>query len=105
MKLDISERMGLLSLLPTEGSYTTMRVLGDLRAELGFSEKELKDSNIREANGQTSWSLNGTAPKEVAVGEIGRGIIVTALKRADEAQSLTALTLPLYERFIVNPEG
>ena len=105
MKLNVSERMGLLSLLPTEGSYTTLRVLNDLRAELSFSEKELKDSNIRERDGQTSWSLNGTAPKEVAVGEVGRGLIVTALKGADEAQSLTSLTFPLYERFIVNPEG
>ena len=104
MNLTVTERLGLLSILPAEGNYATMRVLTELRSELGFSEADLKAANIREENGRTMWNKNGQEPKDIAIGEVARNIVVDALKAADDQKRLSDLTVPLYERFVINPE-
>ena len=104
MNLTVSERLGLLSILPAEGNYSTMRILHDLRSELGFTEDELKAAGIREEGGRTVWKQNGAAPADVQVGEAARNLIVSALKAADDGCRLSNLTVPLFERFVVNPE-
>lgn len=47
MKLTIPERLVLVTILPAEGDYTTLKLVRKLRESLSFSEEEHKQLNFR----------------------------------------------------------
>ena len=52
------------------------------------------------ANGQISWNPEADSAREIAIGEVARSIIVSALKALEAKKSLAYEYLPLYERFV-----
>ena len=100
MDLSVAERIGILSILPARGDYVTLKVLEQLRMNLGFTEKELKDWKIVEdkESQQVSWKAEGST--EIPIGEVATGIIVGTLKELDKRKELPANLLELYEKFI-----
>jgi hypothetical protein len=99
MQLTIGERLNLLSILPSEGNFLTMRLVDDLRKELGFSEQELEHINLREEEGRLAWDPDKSAPKEVEFGERSRRIVYDTLAELDKEGKMRAEHLSLCEKF------
>lgn len=99
MILSVEERLILLSLLPVQGSYSTLQILTNLRMSLSFTEKEVKDWEISEVPGiGTRWEKNGE--NEIPIGEKATDIVEAALKKHDKEETLPIQAAGLYEKFI-----
>uniref|UniRef100_A0A6M3L2Y8 Uncharacterized protein n=1 Tax=viral metagenome TaxID=1070528 RepID=A0A6M3L2Y8_9ZZZZ len=102
MELSIGERLVLLSVLPAEGTFVTMKVIRELQSNLGFSEEELRDYNVRQEEGKVFWDAANDALKQkgVEIGPKAKDIIVLALSKLSEEKKLRMEHIPLYEKFI-----
>ena len=99
MKLSIIERVGLLQILPQQGTFVTLKIIHDLQNTLGFTESELKKDNIQQTpDGRITWDSN--SDKEIHVGETAKSIIKEALKGLDERKELQQQHFSLYKRFM-----
>lgn len=101
MELTILERIILLSILPTETNYITYKILNDFKSELSFSEKELKDFEIKEIDGRITWNNMKEKSKKITVGEKVNEIICASLKKLDETGKINDENVTLYEKFIL----
>ncbi len=99
MKFSINERIGLLNILPERGTLATMRVLHDLRDELGFSEEEIEQASIQQVDDRLTWNSFYKIEKDIDVGAAVRSVIVESIEALDSQGEVTELTLGLYERF------
>lgn len=106
MILSVGERVIILSLLPVQGSFATLKILELLRMSLSFAEKELKEWGIEEiAEGdklRTYWETDGVV--EIPIGEKATDIIVDALKKRDRENNLPMQATGVYEKFIQTTE-
>jgi len=105
MKLTILERITLAQVLPRESNYVTLKIINDLRMELGFSEKEIKTYGIEEVpdKDQIKWNNKyETATKEITVGAVAREVICESFKRLDKAKKINAQNSSLYEKFMMS---
>ena len=110
MKLTILERITLAQVLPRESNYVTLKIINELRMELGFSEKEIKTYGIKEVpgidgqEGQIKWNdkYSKLATKEVAIGVVAREVICESFKRLDKAKKINAQNSTLYEKFMMS---
>jgi len=100
MKLDVRERLVLLSVLPQEGSFITLKVVRKLREDLSFNEEEIKQYNFVQGEGTVTWDDNAEQTKEIEIGEKATDIIVDALKKLDEQKQLKLEHCSLYEKFV-----
>ena len=100
MELQVGERLVLLSLLPQEGDFTTLKILRGLREDLSFSEEEHKNYNFKEEDNFVFWATEKDTPKDVQIGEKATDIIVDALKKLNEAKKLKDEHFNLYEKFV-----
>ena len=100
MNLSVHERLMVLSALPQQGDYATLKILMNLRLSLSFTEEEVKEFGITsdlEAR-TTSWEKNGEA--EIPIGEKATDIIVDAFKKLDREKKLAEEMIETYEKFI-----
>lgn len=100
MILDVSERLILLSVLPKEGNYATMKILSELRMNLSYTEEEMKKWGIK-INTETqlvSWDDLGES--DIPIGEKATGIILDELRKLDKQNKITHQVMPIYEKFI-----
>ena len=100
MELNILERITILQILPQEGNFITLNIVQKLREALSPTEKEFKDFEIVDKDGQISWNAKGREEIEIEIGEKAADIIVTALKKLDEEDKLTAHHLSIYNKFV-----
>ena len=100
MELTVLERIILQELLPKESNYITFKILTDLRAELSFTEAEIKNYGINQEGGRVTWNSAKAQSKKVAIGETAMNIIVDALKKLDENNKINGDNIGLYEKFI-----
>ncbi|OFY64773.1 MAG: hypothetical protein A2Y71_06285 [Bacteroidetes bacterium RBG_13_42_15] len=108
MNLNILERITLQGILPQQGNYINFKIINELRGELSFSEREIKDWGIKvtpnaEGKGQDfiTWNQVKAQEKEIKLGEVTRNIVVAELKKLDEKGEINAQNSSLYEKFIV----
>jgi len=109
MKLNIIERITLQGILPQTGNYINYRIINDLRSELSFNEKEIKEWGIKttpKADGTDfiTWDGSKVREKDVMIGAAAHALIVTELKKLDEKEGINAQNVSLYEKFILNPK-
>jgi len=102
MKLNVLERLVVLSVLPAEGDYITLKILRELRESLSFSEEEVKLMNIKNDGATTTWDTKAEPPegKEVNIGDVAKKIISDALAKLDREKKLKDIQLGIYEKFI-----
>lgn len=101
--LGVMERIVLLSILPKEGDYTTLKLMREMREDLSFTEEEHKQLAFEQAGGQVRWNADNAAKlgKAFRFGEKQKEIIAAALKRLDEQKKLQDEHFTLYEKFVV----
>ena len=96
MELNIMERLLILNLdtLPKTGNIITLKIKQQLMSDVGFTEKEVKEFNIRQEDGNVFWSPEAK-PVEIEVGPEAVKLLITAL---ESSESLNDMYIPLYDR-------
>lgn len=100
MKLSVIERMVALNLLPTEGSFTNLKLIRVAKETLSFNEEENKTLQFSQTGDRVTWNQTVVVEKEVEIGEVVSLIIVEALKKLDSEGKLKEEHISLYEKFI-----
>ena len=97
MKLNVLERITLMGLLPAESNFITFRLLTDLKKDLSFTEKELKEFKIEQKDGKVYWSKSKDV--EIPIGEQMTIIIQTTLQKVDKEGKVNEGNISLFEKF------
>ena len=100
MELLAGERLVLISVLPQEGNFTTLKIVRELREELSFTEEEHKVYEFKQEGNIVLWNKAKDTPKEVKIGEKANDIIKEALKKLNEEKKLRDEHIGLYEKFV-----
>lgn len=104
MNLSLLERVVVLSILPREGDFATLRILTNLRMSLAATEDEIRSWGIESdpvAN-RTTWKVDGEA--DIPIGEKATDIIVDALKKLNREKKLPLEAMSAYEKFVPQTE-
>jgi hypothetical protein len=109
-KVNVVERLMLLSLLPKEGSFTNLRLLRVVKEALSFSEAENKKLKFKQTEGPdgvpvVNWTPGVVAAKVIFFGDVVEKIIRDELVRLDKAEKITENHYSLYEKFMEGHEG
>jgi hypothetical protein len=101
MLLNGRERLLLLNaVLPPEGDLLTMKLVHDVREQLGLSESDLKDLGVTSPSQQISFdALEKLTEKEIEIGTVLAGIVATALTELSTKKKLTPQHVSLCEKF------
>lgn len=105
-KLNVGERFALLSALPREGNFATLKIIRKLKEDLSFTEKEHEYYGFRKVktnggNESLSWSPEKAAEtKDFEFGEVATDIIKSALKDLDKMKKLDESQYTVYEKFV-----
>ena len=101
MKLNVIERLNVLSVLPKESDFATLKIVRKLQDSLGFSEKEWKEYGIVQEGSNIKWDqMKGSEEKEIEVGEKAMDVVKEAFKELNSQKKLTAQHLSVYEKFM-----
>ena len=102
MKLLMRDRLVLLNILPAEGDILTIKVVHKLRMELAPSEKELKDYNIKQENGQIIWDdarEKKIGAQEKKIGPKAYSIIEEAFEKLSKDKKINEGHLETFMKF------
>jgi len=103
MKFNILERIMILGILPKQADLVSIKIIEDLRRNVGFSQKELDDSKIKSLpNGNFSWEKD--FEKEIKVTNRAAEIIKENLNKLSEAKNVSAYHLSIFEKFGIKIE-
>lgn len=133
MKLEVFERLMLMSILPKEGDFITLKLVRKLREALSFNEKEIAEINFAShwrcpkcekvelspevikcqdcgiymvPAGQVTWDeekAKGIA-KDIHMGKKMLALCETTLKKLSDEEKLTEQQISLYEKFVESDE-
>lgn len=98
MEFSVSERLMLLSLLPKEGDYASLRMAVRLRAIIAFTEEEGKELKFRNEDGTIRWTPV-VGPKQIDLSDDDVRFLRSRLQILNDAQKLTEPHLPLCDKF------
>ena len=106
LNLNFHDRLVLLQLLPGENNYVTLKLIREVKDNLGITEEEYEKYKIkRQENGRISFdSKKASEEKEFEISRIVMNIIKKELERLDSQKRLTEEQFPLYERLILEEE-
>lgn len=99
IKLNVLERIKLLTVLPTEGNLLEMRMLRDLKNKLFFTEEEIKEFGLQVQAERYTWKKNESVGFEFTLGEID--IIKKSLRGLIEKKKVTEELVSLFDVFHV----
>ena len=99
MELGVGDRIILLSILPIEGDFTTIRIVHDLKQALSFTEEEHKTLQIKVEGDQIKWG-GADGVKEISIGPRAHVLIGDTLKELDSEKKITEDHLSLWEKFV-----
>lgn len=89
----------LLSILPKEGNFITLRLVRDLAAKVGLSAQEITDFEVQTDENGSRWNVKGVAPTMIPFADAELDIIKKQLKELDSKQKLTPELFTVYEKF------
>ena len=87
MRLTLAHRLTALGLLPTEGSFVTLRIVRDAQHALSPSAEEIERFQIVQDGQQVRWVGDTTA--DVVLSSAAVTLLKDALAKLDDAQTLT----------------
>ena len=99
MQLSTLDRLLLISALPEKGSFTTLRIVRNLREDLSFSEEEHAALNFTEDGDMVRWEPGADTPKEFEFGQKALECIERALKDMSESGEADEQFLAIWEKF------
>ncbi len=105
MKLNVPERLVLIQILSTiKTDIVTWAVVENVNLNLGLQDKEFKEFDIQQAEGQITWNQKGIQEKEIEIGEKVTEIIIEELTRLNDAKppQLEQRHVSVYKKFVQN---
>ncbi len=131
MKLEVYERLVLMSILPQEDDFVTLKLSRKLRESLSFSEKEIADIDFKnhwrcpvcqkvelspdiikcqtcgvymKPAGQVTWDEEKATGviKEIHMGAKMASLCASVLKKLNDEKKLQEQHMGLYEKFVIN---
>jgi len=99
-KLKLAERINTMEILPAEGSFVTLKVLRELKLNLGVKDEEFKMFDIKQKDNQVTWNNKGNEELEFEIGEKAVEIIVEQLEKLDNDKKLEDKHFSLFEKFV-----
>ena len=100
MKLDVRERLVLLSVLPPEGDFITLKVVRKLKEDLSFTEAEIEQYKFVQNDANVTWDNSVEQSKPIAIGTKAKEVIGDALKKLDKDKKLREEHISIYEKFV-----
>jgi hypothetical protein len=103
MQLSIKERIMILNLLPKETNFITLKLIRDLENDLGFSENEINDFEIKTNENSITWDNKKEielGEKDIKINDKIKEIINKILKKMDEEEKITKDHYSLCEKFL-----
>lgn len=101
--LNVLERLGILNIMPKEGSYALYKVKRKLQSDLSFDEKELNDYGVKQTpDGRISWNPAKVKDKEIEIGKNALELITTPLETMEKESKLPDELITVYEKLIEN---
>jgi hypothetical protein len=107
MKLSISERLTLISLLPEENSYAGIREIHRLGLLLGLKDDEAQQVEVqRLGDGRIQWNQEKALGLivDVPIGEWMHEVVRMRLRDMDKAGNIRPEHMSLFEKFIFDYE-
>ena len=98
-KLTLTDRFAILSILPAEGNFATLKIVRKLREQLSLTEIEIKDHKVVQNGDQITWE-NGEKVTEMEFGEFAENMIKEQLIEMNEANKLEDKHFAIYEKFV-----
>lgn len=99
-KLTLAERIHILEILPSEGNFITLKVVRELKRNIGIKDGEFKLFNIEQKEGQVTWNEEGNKEIEFEFGEKVVEIITEDLETLDRDKKLEDKQFSLFEKFV-----
>ncbi len=101
MKLQVVDRIALLNILPRQGDIFQTKVVTDIRAIVGFGDKEQEAIELKTLpDGSVQWNQEKYRSREFNFGPRAKVLICDTLKDLSAKKQLTAAAIPLWEKFI-----
>ena len=102
VSLNLFERVIVLSLLPAEGNFATLKIVNELKMELAPTSEEYSKAGLSdmENGGIQAKDWLAVPEKEITFGEVSEGIVVNALKKLDKEMKLRNEHMTVYAKFI-----
>lgn len=96
MQLSVMDRLLILNLdtLPKVGSIVTMKIKQQLMMDVGFSEQEIKDFEIKQEGQQVTWN---TAAPSVNI-DVGPEALKMLTEAMEKSENLHEGHVALYEK-------
>jgi hypothetical protein len=106
VKLTLFERFVVMTLMPVEGNYRTLKIIWDLQMELATTEEENKLAGLVDlpGGGTDAEDWGAVPPKEIVFGDVAKALVVDALTKLNNEEKLTRQHMSLYEKFITYAE-
>ena len=100
MKLNVLERVMVLSVLPKENNFLTLKVIQEIQNKVGLSSEDYKKFDIVQGDGELKWNQSGNEGVDIYLGEKAMEIIRTRLEELDKQKKLTPNHMSVYEKFV-----
>jgi len=101
IKLNIPQRVGILTLLPEKGNIRIIGSLKKVKRQLRPTEREVVSHKILQNEKGMSWNDSANDYYiDVDIGSLITNEIVTALKKLDSSNELSEIHIDLYDMFI-----
>jgi hypothetical protein len=112
MKLTISERSNIFSLLPQKEDFTTLKLLRVAREALSFTNEEkvslkVEVKDLGDGTVMTYWDekvAEEIGELEIPLEQVVTIIITEALEKLNRDKNLEERYFTLYEKFVVNKD-
>ena len=95
MKLDIKNRLLLISILPQQGTLTEMVEIYDLVRELKLSDEEKGEVAYVENGNYIKWDYEKDSNKDVQINNTQLDIIKRAINKLDKEGKINLEMIPL----------
>lgn len=100
-KLNISERLMIMQILPKEGNFVLLKMIRDLNSKVGFSADEIQEFNIKTNDDKITWDSKGMVEKAIDFKIKELEIIADALKKLDKESKLEFRHFSIFEKFAI----
>lgn len=100
MNMNTMERLTLLSILPAEGTFATLKIVRVLREDLSLSDEEHTILETKQEDGVIRWNPEKDFEKTVEIGRKAEELIKECLEKLNSGKKLTEQHFSLYEKFM-----
>ena len=98
-KLTLGDRFAILSILPAEGNFATLKIVRKLREQMSLNETEIKEHKVVQQGDQITWE-KGEKVTEMEFGDFAENMVKEQLIKMNETNKLEDRHFVIYEIFV-----